>query len=81
MKFDEELDRQDRGRDDTRDHIILRPFDIQLQEVDVLLGPTSPTPAFTLGERTTDPLAMYLSDIYTITGSLAGIPCNGAVLE
>jgi len=49
-------------------------FDAAFQEVDVLLGPTSPTPAFTLGERTTDPLAMYLSDIYTITANLAGIP-------
>ncbi|MFI5387505.1 MAG: amidase family protein, partial [Fimbriimonadales bacterium] len=43
-------------------------------EVDVLIGPTSPTAAFKLGERTTDPLAMYLSDIYTITANLAGIP-------
>ena len=43
-------------------------------EVDVLIGPTSPTPAFKIGERTADPLAMYLSDIYTITANLAGIP-------
>jgi aspartyl-tRNA(Asn)/glutamyl-tRNA(Gln) amidotransferase subunit A len=49
-------------------------FDAAFQDVDVLLGPTSPTPAFKLGERTTDPLAMYLSDIYTITANLAGIP-------
>jgi len=49
-------------------------FDAAFQEVDVLLGPTSPTAAFKLGERTTDPLAMYLSDIYTITANLAGIP-------
>jgi aspartyl-tRNA(Asn)/glutamyl-tRNA(Gln) amidotransferase subunit A len=49
-------------------------FDAAFQEVDVLLGPTSPTPAFKLGERTADPLAMYLSDIYTITANLAGIP-------
>jgi len=49
-------------------------FDAAFQEVDVLLGPTSPTPAFALGERTEDPLAMYLSDIYTITANLAGIP-------
>ena len=40
----------------------------------MLVGPTSPTPAFKLGERTADPLAMYLSDIYTITANLAGIP-------
>jgi aspartyl-tRNA(Asn)/glutamyl-tRNA(Gln) amidotransferase subunit A len=49
-------------------------FDAAFQQVDVLLGPTSPTPAFPLGERTADPLAMYLSDIYTITANLAGIP-------
>ncbi len=49
-------------------------FDAVFQEVDVLVGPTSPTPAFKLGERTADPLAMYLSDIYTITANLAGIP-------
>jgi aspartyl-tRNA(Asn)/glutamyl-tRNA(Gln) amidotransferase subunit A len=49
-------------------------FDAAFQEVDVLLGPTSPTPAFKLGEKTADPLSMYLSDIYTITANLAGIP-------
>ncbi|MGO9470471.1 MAG: Asp-tRNA(Asn)/Glu-tRNA(Gln) amidotransferase subunit GatA, partial [Isosphaeraceae bacterium] len=49
-------------------------FDEAFREVDVVLGPTSPTPAFKLGERTSDPLAMYLSDIYTITANLAGIP-------
>jgi aspartyl-tRNA(Asn)/glutamyl-tRNA(Gln) amidotransferase subunit A len=49
-------------------------FDAAFKEVDVLLGPTSPTPAFKLGERTANPLAMYLSDIYTITANLAGIP-------
>jgi aspartyl-tRNA(Asn)/glutamyl-tRNA(Gln) amidotransferase subunit A len=49
-------------------------FDAAFKEVDVLIGPTSPTPAFKLGERTADPLAMYLSDIYTITANLAGIP-------
>jgi aspartyl-tRNA(Asn)/glutamyl-tRNA(Gln) amidotransferase subunit A len=49
-------------------------FDAAFREVDVLIGPSSPTPAFPLGERTADPLAMYLSDIYTITANLAGIP-------
>jgi aspartyl-tRNA(Asn)/glutamyl-tRNA(Gln) amidotransferase subunit A len=49
-------------------------FDAAFQEVDVLVGPTSPTPAFRIGERTADPLSMYLSDIYTITANLAGIP-------
>jgi aspartyl-tRNA(Asn)/glutamyl-tRNA(Gln) amidotransferase subunit A len=49
-------------------------FDAAFGEVDVLLGPTSPTPPFKIGERMADPLAMYLSDIYTITANLAGIP-------
>src|SRR5579883_1696822 len=49
-------------------------FDAAFREVDVLLGPISPTPAFKLGERTANPLSMYLSDIYTITANLAGIP-------
>jgi aspartyl-tRNA(Asn)/glutamyl-tRNA(Gln) amidotransferase subunit A len=54
--------------------LIHNDFDAAFKEVDVLLGPTSPTAAFKLGERTADPLAMYLSDIYTITANLAGIP-------
>ncbi|MHB1424264.1 MAG: Asp-tRNA(Asn)/Glu-tRNA(Gln) amidotransferase subunit GatA [Gemmataceae bacterium] len=41
---------------------------------DAIVGPTSPTPAFPIGERGTDPLAMYLADIYTISANLAGIP-------
>jgi aspartyl-tRNA(Asn)/glutamyl-tRNA(Gln) amidotransferase subunit A len=43
--------------------------------VDAIIGPVSPFPAFKLGEKVDDPVAMYLSDIYTITGDLAGIPC------
>ena len=54
--------------------LIRNDFDAAFKEVDVLLGPTSPTAAFKLGERMADPLAMYLSDIYTITANLAGIP-------
>jgi len=54
--------------------LIRNDFDAAFKEVDVLLGPTSPTAAFKLGEKTSDPLAMYLSDIYTITANLAGIP-------
>jgi aspartyl-tRNA(Asn)/glutamyl-tRNA(Gln) amidotransferase subunit A len=54
--------------------LIRNDFDAAFKEVDVLLGPTSPTAAFKLGEKTADPLAMYLSDIYTITANLAGIP-------
>jgi aspartyl-tRNA(Asn)/glutamyl-tRNA(Gln) amidotransferase subunit A len=55
--------------------IVARDFANAFQEVDAILAPVSPFPAFKLGEKVDDPLAMYLSDIYTITGSLAGIPC------
>ncbi len=53
--------------------LIKEDFDGAFQQVDVLLTPTSPTPAFRLGEKTEDPLAMYLSDIYLVPMSLAGI--------
>jgi len=55
--------------------LIARDFARAFQEVDAIVAPVSPFPAFRLGEKVNDPLAMYLSDIYTITGSLAGIPC------
>jgi aspartyl-tRNA(Asn)/glutamyl-tRNA(Gln) amidotransferase subunit A len=55
--------------------IVARDFANAFEEVDAILAPVSPFPAFKLGEKVDDPLAMYLSDIYTITGSLAGIPC------
>ena len=55
--------------------LITRDFANAFQEVDAVVAPVSPFPAFKLGEKVDDPLAMYLSDIYTITGSLAGIPC------
>jgi aspartyl-tRNA(Asn)/glutamyl-tRNA(Gln) amidotransferase subunit A len=48
--------------------------DVFASGVDVLLSPTTPTTAFRLGEKTQDPLAMYLSDIYTVMASLAGLP-------
>jgi aspartyl-tRNA(Asn)/glutamyl-tRNA(Gln) amidotransferase subunit A len=54
--------------------LIRNDFDAAFKDVDVLIGPTSPTAAFKLGDKTADPLAMYLSDIYTITINLAGIP-------
>ncbi|HUJ40758.1 MAG TPA: Asp-tRNA(Asn)/Glu-tRNA(Gln) amidotransferase subunit GatA [Candidatus Acidoferrales bacterium] len=61
--------------------LIKGDFDRAFQQVDLILAPTSPVTAFRLGERTDDPLAMYLADIYTVTGSLAGItaisiPCG-----
>ncbi len=55
--------------------LIARDFANAFQEVDAIVAPVSPFPAFRLGEKVDDPLAMYLSDIFTITGSLAGIPC------
>ncbi|HTU34349.1 MAG TPA: Asp-tRNA(Asn)/Glu-tRNA(Gln) amidotransferase subunit GatA [Candidatus Acidoferrum sp.] len=54
--------------------LIARDFADAFQKVDVIVTPTAPTPAFRLGEKTADPLQMYLADIYTVTGSLAGIP-------
>jgi aspartyl-tRNA(Asn)/glutamyl-tRNA(Gln) amidotransferase subunit A len=54
--------------------LVARDFSDAFEKVDAILTPTSPTPAFKLGEKTSDPLQMYLADIYTVTGSLAGIP-------
>jgi aspartyl-tRNA(Asn)/glutamyl-tRNA(Gln) amidotransferase subunit A len=61
--------------------LLTREFLDAFQRVDVLVTPTAPTPAFKLGEKTDDPLSMYLADIYTVTASLAGIcgisvPCG-----
>lgn len=53
---------------------IREDFDRAFQQVDVIAGPVAPTAAFRLGEKLDDPLAMYLSDIYTISANLAGIP-------
>src|SRR5262249_29185644 len=44
------------------------------KQVDVLMGPTTPTPAFPIGAKTSDPITMYLNDIYTIGANLAGLP-------
>ena len=61
--------------------LIAEEFLRAFAEVDAIVTPTAPTPAFKLGEKTGDPLAMYLADIYTVTASLAGIcgvtvPCG-----
>jgi aspartyl-tRNA(Asn)/glutamyl-tRNA(Gln) amidotransferase subunit A len=55
--------------------LIARDFAEAFTEVDAIVAPVSPFPAFKLGEKVDDPVAMYLSDIFTITGDLAGIPC------
>jgi aspartyl-tRNA(Asn)/glutamyl-tRNA(Gln) amidotransferase subunit A len=55
--------------------LIAQDFAQAFEKVDAIVAPVSPFPAFKLGEKVDDPVSMYLSDIYTITGSLAGIPC------
>jgi aspartyl-tRNA(Asn)/glutamyl-tRNA(Gln) amidotransferase subunit A len=54
--------------------LIKRDYEQAFQSVEALLTPVSPTPAFKVGEKADDPIAMYLSDIYTVTANLAGIP-------
>jgi aspartyl-tRNA(Asn)/glutamyl-tRNA(Gln) amidotransferase subunit A len=54
--------------------LIKRDFEEAFKNCDVILTPTTPTPAFKIGEKTDDPLQMYLSDIFTISTNLAGIP-------
>ena len=54
--------------------LIRRDFERALETVDALLLPTSPVPAFPLGERTADPLQMYLADVFTVGADLAGLP-------
>jgi aspartyl-tRNA(Asn)/glutamyl-tRNA(Gln) amidotransferase subunit A len=53
--------------------LIVQDFERAFQKVDAIVTPTSPTPAFRLGEKTSDPLAMYLEDIYTLPCNLAGL--------
>ena len=54
--------------------LIARDFFEAFEEVDAIVTPTTPSPAFKIGEKSEDPLAMYLADIFTVTASLAGIP-------
>ncbi len=61
--------------------LLRRDFEQAFEKVDVIVSPTSPVPAFKIGERTDDPLSMYLADIYTVSANLAGIcaisiPCG-----
>ncbi|WP_292960844.1 amidase family protein, partial [Novosphingobium sp. UBA1939] len=69
--------------------LISRDFKNAFTEVDVILAPTAPTAAFALGEKSDDPLAMYLNDVFSVPASLAGLPamsvpagldCNGLPL-
>ena len=55
-------------------HLIRDDFRQAFEAVDVIMGPTTPTPAFRLGEKVDDPVTMYLSDVYTIAVNLAGLP-------
>jgi aspartyl-tRNA(Asn)/glutamyl-tRNA(Gln) amidotransferase subunit A len=54
--------------------LLAQDFDQAFQKVDVLVTPTTPTPAFKLGEKVDDPLQMYLADIFTVTANLVGVP-------
>lgn len=54
--------------------LIKNDFDFAFENVDVILTPTSPTTAFKFGEKTNNPLSMYLADIYTVSVNLAGVP-------
>src|ERR1700730_14164585 len=54
--------------------LLTRDFEEAFRKVDAIVTPTSPTAAFRLGEKSNDPLAMYLADVYTVTADLAGIP-------
>ena len=54
--------------------LIKRDFDQAFEDVDVILTPTTPSPAFALGEKSGDPLQMYLNDIFTVTVNMAGLP-------
>jgi aspartyl-tRNA(Asn)/glutamyl-tRNA(Gln) amidotransferase subunit A len=66
--------------------LIRRDFSDAFAQVDAIVCPTSPTPAFKLGERTADPLSMYLADVFTLAANMAGIcgisiPCGFATFE
>lgn len=56
-------------------NLIARDFTEAFKQVDAILAPVSPFTAFKIGEKVNDPLSMYLSDVYTLTGDLSGVPC------
>jgi len=55
-------------------HVIAEEISAALQDVDVILAPTTPSTAFKIGEKIDDPMAMYLSDVFTVPANLAGVP-------
>ena len=55
--------------------LVAQDYARAFEQVDAIVGPVSPFPAFKLGEKVDDPTSMYLADIYTVTGDLAGVPC------
>lgn len=55
-------------------HLLKQDFEAAFKKVDLIFSPTAPEPAFKIGEKSTDPLQMYLSDIYTVTANLVGVP-------
>jgi aspartyl-tRNA(Asn)/glutamyl-tRNA(Gln) amidotransferase subunit A len=55
--------------------LVTQDYSRAFEEVDAIVGPVSPIPAFKIGEKLDDPVSVYLADIYTVTGDLAGIPC------
>jgi len=66
--------------------LIKKEFEETFEKVNLILGPTAPTPAFKIGEKTENPLEMYLADIYTVPANIAGlpaisIPCGNAKIE
>src|SRR4029450_8182147 len=54
--------------------LLKRDYDQAFERVDVVAMPTTPTPAFRLGEKTDDPIQMYLADVFTVSANLAGVP-------
>jgi aspartyl-tRNA(Asn)/glutamyl-tRNA(Gln) amidotransferase subunit A len=54
--------------------LIARDFSLAYEKCDVLLTPATPGPAFAIGEKTSDPVSMYLNDVFTVTVNLAGLP-------
>ena len=61
--------------------LIRRDFERAFESCDLIATPTTPGPAWPLGERVDDPLQMYLADVYTVTANLAGLPARVAAVR